>query len=447
MIALVELFDDHQVRTMSDEEIDLARTICRFAALAIEKARLFDQQRSITVRLDRLARQLQRLQSFSVELNRHLDRAVPQEVLDEVAGAALDLLRVKVAAVVTGTADYLAIRASASSGADHESMAMELLERCRSALIAPHDDPLATGPLIAPRVTLSDGLLVAPLESDDPRQSAALVVADKIDGPFDSADELLVATLAAQLDASLHNTTAYQREHAIAETFQQALLLDPPAVAGVDIGVCYRAATEAARVGGDFYDLVTLAPGRLLVTVGDVCGKSLSAAAQSAVVRYMLRGYAAEGSSGEALSRLNSTIITQTPNQPFVTLVVAYVDVTRHMFEYAVAGHPRPIVLAGSGEFPVPGEGHVPVGIFRGAVYPTNRVVLPEDASIVLYTDGLTDARRDGVLFGEQRLKETILANLHLSAPDLADHLLATVKEYADGVLADDCAVVAIKLP
>ncbi len=200
-------------------------------------------------------------------------------------------------------------------------------------------------------------------------------------------------------------------------------------------------------MGGDFYDIVPLGPGKLLVMVGDVCGKSLGAAAQSAVVRYMLRAYAAEGSPGEALSRLNSAVITQTPGQPFVTLVLAYVDVARHMFEYAVAGHPRPFVMAGHSEFPMPGEGHVPVGIFRGAVYPTNRAVLPEDACIVMYTDGMTDARQNGVLFGEERLKAAIRGGLELGAQGLADTLLSQVTEYAGGVLPDDCAVVAIRLP
>ena len=220
----------------------------------------------------------------------------------------------------------------------------------------------------------------------------------------------------------MHNAIAYQREHVIAETFQQALLMEPPAIPGIEVGVHYRAATDSARVGGDFYDLVSLGPGKLMVIVGDVCGKSLAAAAQSAVVRYMLRAYAAEGSPGEALSRLNSAVITQTPNQPFVTLVVAYIDVARHMFEYAVAGHPRPIVLAGLGEFPMPGEGNVPVGIFRGAMYPTNRAVLPDDSCVVLYTDGITDARRDGVLFGEERLHEAVRANLPLDAQDARRH-------------------------
>ena len=302
--------------------------------------------------------------------------------------------------------------------------------------------------MVSAQAGLSEGLLLAPLDGDSTQpQSSVLVVADKQHGEFDEEDRLLLATLAAQLNASMHNAIAYQREHVIAETFQQALLMEPPAIPGIDVGVHYRAATDSARVGGDFYDLVTLGPGKIMIIVGDVCGKSLGAAAQSAVVRYMLRAYAAEGSPGEALSRLNSALITQTPNQPFVTLVVAYVDVARHMFEYAVAGHPRPIVLAGHGEFPMPDEGNVPVGIFRGVTYPTNRAVLPDDSCIVMYTDGVTDARRDGVLFGEGRLNEAVRANLPLGAQALADALLETAKEYAGGVLADDCAVVAVKLP
>ena len=451
VIALVELFDDREGRAFSDEEVELARSICRFAALAIDKARLFDQQRLTAERSDGLARRLQRLQSFAVDLNQRLDRADLQEVLDEVTRAAVDLLHARSAAVISGSGDYVAVRSLSVAGVAPPSVLAaaeaDLLERCTPGLTPAGEDFAGADSLTVLSPGEDTSLLFAPLEGEAAPQPSVLVVADKQQGEFDDEDRMLLATLAAQLNASMHNAIAYQREHVIAETFQQALLMEPPAIPGIEVGVHYRAATDSARVGGDFYDLVSLGPGKLMVIVGDVCGKSLAAAAQSAVVRYMLRAYAAESSPGEALSRLNSAVIMQTPNQPFVTLVVAYVDVARHMFEYAVAGHPRPVVLAGLGEFPMPGEGNVPVGIFRGATYPTNRAVLPDDSCIVLYTDGLTDARRDGVLFGEERLHEAVRANLPLDAQALADALLETVKEYSLGVLADDCAVVAIKLP
>ena len=449
VIAVVELLDDVEGRRFSDEEIELARTICRFAALAIDKARLFDQQRDMAERRDRLARRLQRLQSFAVDLNQRLDRAGLQEVLDEVTRAAVDLLHVRTAAVLAAGGDYVAVRSLAVVGdAPPGALAAaeaDVLERCGPRLIESGEHFAG-----ADSISVTPGeesMLFAPLEGEAAPPPSVLVVADKLEGVFDAEDRMLLATLAAQLNASLHNAIAYQREHAIAETFQQALLMDAPPIPGIEVGVQYRAATDSARVGGDFYDLVPLGPGKLLIIVGDVCGKSLAAAAQSAVVRYMLRAYAAESSPGEALSRLNAAVVAQTPNQPFVTLVVAYVDVARHMFEYACAGHPRPLVLAGLGEFPMPAEGNVPVGIFRGATYPTNRAVLPDDSCIVLFTDGITEARRDGVLFGEERLLEAVRANLPLDAQTLSDTLLETVKDYAGGILADDCAVVTVKLP
>jgi GAF domain-containing protein len=134
VIALVDLLDDRQGRDIGDEEIELARSICRFAALAIDKARLFDEQRATAERRDRLARRLQRLQSFAVGLNQRLDRADLQEVLDEVTRAAVDLLHVRSAAVMTSGGDYVAVRSLAVAGAPTPgalaATEADLRERC-----------------------------------------------------------------------------------------------------------------------------------------------------------------------------------------------------------------------------------------------------------------------------------------------------------------------------
>jgi serine phosphatase RsbU (regulator of sigma subunit) len=486
VIGLVEVFDNRESRSLSAEQIQLANAICRFAALALDKARLYDEQRHTADRLDRLAGQLQHLQGFALDINRKLEIADAQEILDEAVRVAVELLGVRVAAAVGGQGDQLVVQALVAAtprpwGGEDEpgdeagvegarrqaasvavagspdtltwgpllpvALAGEVLERCRAFLTPAPDTLLAPDGSVTPRVDRSDGVLIVPIESETPQHVAALVMLDKLSGTFGDDDRLLAATLAAQLGASLHNATVYQREHVIAETFQQALLMQPPPIPGVDVGVCYRAATEAARVGGDFYDLVSLGPNRLLVVVGDVCGKGLAAAAESAVVRYMLRAYAQEESPGQALSRLNATVLSQLPGQPFITLVVAYVDVARHMIEYAVAGHPRPTALSGRAEFPLPWDGGVPVGVFRGAVYPTHRVVLPEDSCVVMYTDGLIEARRDRVMFGEARLLEAVREGLGLGAQELSEHLLEKVRGYAGGVLVDDCAAVVVRLP
>ena len=89
----------------------------------------------------------------------------------------------------------------------------------------------------------------------------------------------------------------------------------------------------------------------------------------------------------------------------------------------------------------------MPIGVFRGAVYPTHRVVLPEDSCVVLYTDGLIEARSGRVMFGERRLLEAVREGLGYGAQDLSEHLLETVRAYAGGVLTDDCAAIVIRLP
>ena len=80
-------------------------------------------------------------------------------------------------------------------------------------------------------------------------------------------------------------------------------------------------------------------------------------------------------------------------------------------------------------------------------MYPTNRAILPDDTCIVMYTDGITDARVEGKLFGEARLNETVLQNLGLPAQDLADTILERQGLRRRRVPPDDCAVVTIRLP
>ena len=117
VIGLVEVFDNHESRSLSAEEIQLANAICRFAALALDKARLYDEQRRTADRLDRLAGQLQHLQSFALEVNRRLEIAEPQEILDEAARVAVELLGVRAAAAVGGQGDQLVVQALAAAAA------------------------------------------------------------------------------------------------------------------------------------------------------------------------------------------------------------------------------------------------------------------------------------------------------------------------------------------
>jgi hypothetical protein len=168
---------------------------------------------------------------------------------------------------------------------------------------------------------------------------------------------------------------AYQRDHEFAGTFLDALLVTRRSCPGW-MRACGAWASHLHH-GGDFYDFVKLREGRLMVVIGDLCGKGYHQQAVIAKLRYMLRAYAAEGSPGESLSRLNAALLAQEVETPLTTLVVGYLDITTRLFEFAVAGHPRPLILGGRDEVPCSKSGSYPVGIFP-TVYETNRVILPQ---------------------------------------------------------------------
>jgi len=480
VIGLVEMFDRTPGRRFTDADIGLAEAVCQFAGLAIDNAGLYENQRSTAERNDRLIQQLQRLMGIALRLNHLQTQPDAQRLLDTVVRSGAGLLEAqRVAIVSVGEGGGLVVHAvydqeaaaserpeTPATGRQAAAKGRAAAASDRGATVPEHPGPglrpvpLWLGSFVPPRLqggssrasggsaaTRQDGRLVVPVSSSQIADDAYVVFADKRHGVFGAEDELLASTLAIQLAASLTNTQTYRREYEIAETLQNALQLEVPRRAGLDIGLKYKAATEAARVGGDFYDLVSLGPGKLMVCVGDICGKGLTAAAQTALVRYMLRAYVAESSPGESLSRLNATLMTQEENLPFATVIVAYIDVSRRVLEYSVAGHPRPVVLGGGRRVTIPTEGGYPVGLFGGAVYPTNHAVLPPDATVVLHSDGLLEARRGGKMFGERRLSQAVRSKSDGTAQEIAEGLMATVERYTGGVMDDDAAVVVIRFP
>jgi GAF domain-containing protein len=450
VIGVVQLLDRRSGREFSPEMVATVEAICRAAALAIGNAELFDSERETSRSLERLAEQLQSLQEISLRLNRLRDERL---VLNEVVRGGAALLNVDRAAYAVRDGEVVELKAFFSTASEWQyseeeaEAAIETLWR-----VLPQLGDLEATPgvevSVEQRAVLLDAALVVPLKRHRSDAIAALIFSDRRGGGgFDEEDKRLATTLAAQLSLTLRNVHAYQREHEIAEEFQNALLEPPPAVAGVEFGVRYVPAGQAARVGGDFYDFVRLGPRRFMIAVGDVCGRGLNAAVETAMVRYMLRAYAAESSPGESLARLNATISAQAPDLPFLTMLVAYVDVGRHTFDYAVAGHPRPVVLAAGERVAIAEEGGFPIGVFPNSVYATNRGVLPAGATVVLYTDGLSEARRGGVQIGEDRLIRLIERHLERSPQELADTLISRAQRFGGGNLDDDMAVVVMRLP
>ena len=219
-----------------------------------------------------------------------------------------------------------------------------------------------------------------------------------------------------------------------------------PQVPGLEIGHVYQSSARV-DVGGDLYDFVVLGDGRLAVVIGDVLGKGISAAADMAMAKYSFRVLAREGGEPAAFLRAaNDVACEEIEPGKFVTLLAVVVDVARREVNAASAGHPPARVVDPHGNVTALGGTGLPLGIEPAQEYAGERAWLERGAVVVLYTDGVVEARREGELYGEERLDRLVAEGRRLPAQELAEEILADCRAFAGGELADDCAVVCLKL-
>jgi len=140
--------------------------------------------------------------------------------------------------------------------------------------------------------------------------------------------------------------------------------------------------------------------------------------------------------------RTNKTIARQTEANQFITVHFGLLDLANRSYKYVSAGHPPPLLVHKSEEF-LPAGNHLPIGVREDAAYRQHELSLAKNSFVVLYTDGLIEARRDGKFFGQENLVEAARKYRRLGAQGLVDGILADVESFSDYRLADDIALVA----
>jgi sigma-B regulation protein RsbU (phosphoserine phosphatase) len=196
-------------------------------------------------------------------------------------------------------------------------------------------------------------------------------------------------------------------------------------------------------VGGDFYDVFRVADDRVVVLIGDVMGKGIEAAGLTETVRSAVRALAlVSGSPAEILRHVNLLLLAE-EHERFASALLLVLDPKRGLGTLASAGHPPPILMASStAQLLEPRYG--PLLGALDSPYEAREFELKLSEVLVLYTDGLTEARREGQLFGEQRLLETLGAASGLAPQVLVEELRDTVLGYA-GTLQDDLEILALR--
>lgn len=263
---------------------------------------------------------------------------------------------------------------------------------------------------------------------------------------FGERELRLVTELARHAAGALQNALQFAQERHIAETLQRALAAgEPPPVEGLEIAALYRPAT-GVQVGGDICAAWRLPGGGAALLIGDVSGRGIEAAGLAVMVRHMAEALSRHHRDpGDLVTELNEMLATRLPDASLVTLAMAVADPAAGVLAWANAGHPAPVLLHASGQITTLGDPGPPCGAFAGHRFAGRRTDLAAGDLLVLYTDGITEARRRGREFGEQALHELLGSLAHLPTADLPAGVVRAVEDWCDGGLDDDVAVAVVR--
>jgi serine phosphatase RsbU (regulator of sigma subunit) len=438
-------------------------------AVAVQNARLHERSKELGERLERTldserraARQLRGLyeisQSFaeSLSLQATLDAVVKSMVeLFEVDAAVIrmpddrgEMLDVRAVHVRDEKLAEAAPRLLGASQPVSAATARRLL-RSRRPVVLEHG---SLGPDDAHRVLdafLARGSTAAVLPLATPGEILGTLTLLSLDPrrPLDRETVDAAMTVGGQAALAIDNARLYQQQKDFSETMQRSLLpRELPAVEGLDVGHVYESSARV-DVGGDVYDFLILDDGRLAVILGDVTGKGIEAAADMAMAKFSFRALARVHSEPEEfLQRVNEVIVDEIGGGKFITMLYALVDARTRSVACASAGHPAAKVVKPDGTVAALAGRGLALGIEAEQDYEAERAELEPGSTIVLYTDGVVEARRDGKLYGEERLDKVLAEGAGLDAQELAESILADCRGFAGGELGDDCAILCLRL-
>ncbi len=258
-----------------------------------------------------------------------------------------------------------------------------------------------------------------------------------------TADDVpVLEELGRRAGVAVRRASEFEREHRVAQSFQEASLpLQLPTLRGVAFDAVYVPADSEAQVGGDWYDAMRLADGRVVVSIGDVAGHGLAAAVTMGNMRQIIRGIAqVHADPALMLDAADRALRLEHPDQ-FVTAFVGVYDPIAGRFGYASAGHPPPMLRRPDGEIELLTDGGLPLGLRNVAKAGGKTVKVDAGSHLVLYTDGLTESARRPAE-GEENLRALLREGSILAKRCPAQALKEAV--CGSGPAKDDVAILIL---
>lgn len=283
----------------------------------------------------------------------------------------------------------------------------------------------------------------------------ALAVANVAGRLVGQPDVDLAHDLALRAGAALANARLFEEQRTIAQALQRSLLpQELPDVPGVDLGVAYAAAGVGEEVGGDFYDLLPLDAG-LMVSIGDVRGRGIEAAALTGLARHTIRALGRLGlEPAEILLQLDIALrelaTAEEPETAFCTALTGVLELDPAggaRFAFASGGHPAPFLLrAGAVDVQRPSVRGDLLGVLDEPEILGSEVPLSAGDLLVLVTDGILERRDGPAFFDDEGVSRALLEHSEASASELATAIADAARGFGSQATSDDMAVVVLRV-
>ena len=455
-------------RALTDDQATLLTALAAQIAVAVQNAGLHEDLKRQEAEQKR-ARQAEsvaaRRLSALYEISRSFAHSLSlEETLDAIASTVVELLAVDVAVIRVPDERGDLLMQRVHVGSSQLAPAMQaVFEKPEAVIPSPARRRLVQGRAVrvdaisAAELGRSHGLLTPFLERGStaavvpiatPAELLATLTIVSLDPAKPLTDDTLDTALfvAAQAALAVDNARLYQQQKAFTDSMQRSLLPRfRPQVTGLEIGAVYES-SALVGVGGDVYDYLQTGDRRLAIVLGDVTGHGIDAAADMAMAKFVFRSLARLYPEPAAfLTAANDVVVEEIGAGKFITM--QYLTVDAEIGEVAVAsgGHPPPRLVHEDGSVESLEAPGLVLGIEPGQPYEELRRPFAPGDAVVLYTDGVVEARRNSELYGEARLDKLLTENRELTAQHLAETVLEHCRRWVGGDLRDDCAIVVVR--
>ena len=298
-------------------------------------------------------------------------------------------------------------------------------------------------------------LLCAPMKNKNGETIGVFQLLNKKKTHFDKRDEKFLAALSlpaslAIENARLHMTEIEQKriekELEVAGEIQRRLLPKSlPSLRGLDLSAC---SIPCYCVGGDYYDAIQIHENKIALVIADVAGKGIPAALLVSTLQAALHAYLEAGfSSTELVAKLNKVISEYATDDKFITFLICVYDESTRSLRYVNAGHNMPLLLGAGASLRELDKDGLCLGILPDSRYEEGEVQLRSGDTLILYTDGLTEAVNKRLeLFGLQRFRSILARAYDQDAKSLQEQILHEIRIFTEGEpQADDITLVIMK--